>query len=268
MKTVYLDLETTGLDEDDEILECSIVGEEGEDLFHSYFKPIHHKSWKPAQRVNHISPKMVEDAPSLRENLNEIIRVIKGKHVVIYNSGFDCRYLPIYEHAKEISCCMVTFANWYADKYYTRSTWRKLTFAASHIKYEWRGSAHSAKSDALACQAVWKFLQSDDKDLPLASAIGLINFGGYVFDCAVLDDDESVINIEGIRELLQKNDSGYTCKKEDKITYQYKSEKYDAVESKILLDIIESIFGENKLLRELAENQIDTLIKNSVKYEW
>ena len=36
-------------------------------LFDSYFKPLKHKEWSKAESVNHISPKMVADAPYINE---------------------------------------------------------------------------------------------------------------------------------------------------------------------------------------------------------
>lgn len=57
-KSIVIDTETTGLDPfRDELLQVSIIDEEGNVLFDSYFKPLKHKEWSKAESVNHISPK-------------------------------------------------------------------------------------------------------------------------------------------------------------------------------------------------------------------
>lgn len=56
-----LDLETTGLSLDAEILQLSIVNGRGKVLVNRYFKPIYTERWDDAMAVNHISPKKVKD---------------------------------------------------------------------------------------------------------------------------------------------------------------------------------------------------------------
>ena len=61
--TIVIDTETTGLDpEKDELLQVSIIDIDGNELFNSYFKP-HAISWHEAEKVNHISPEMVQNRP-------------------------------------------------------------------------------------------------------------------------------------------------------------------------------------------------------------
>ena len=61
MKTVYLDAETTGLHESDEIVELAIIDDDdGKILLNTLVKPIVHTYWPKAQRVHGISPTDVE----------------------------------------------------------------------------------------------------------------------------------------------------------------------------------------------------------------
>ena len=67
-KYIVLDTETTGLNAaEDEILQVSIIDNEGAVLFDSYIKPTQHTEWAEAERIHHITPEMVADAPTIAE---------------------------------------------------------------------------------------------------------------------------------------------------------------------------------------------------------
>lgn len=50
--TVYLDTETTGLDDDDEIVELGIADAEGQVLVSTLVRPEHHTEWPEAEAIN------------------------------------------------------------------------------------------------------------------------------------------------------------------------------------------------------------------------
>lgn len=183
--TVFLDLETTGFHADDEILEVGISDHNGNALIDSYVKPVEKTSWKEAQAINNISPKMVASAPTLEELKPQIIEAIKDKTVVIYNASFDTKFLSgIIEHAANVECCMLAFAehNNVLDEKRGGFKWIKQVVAAEFIGYEWTGRAHSALADSLACRGVWLYLQgvTPDADLPYeAFALREIHKGKY-----------------------------------------------------------------------------------------
>ena len=56
METVYLDTETTGVADDDEMVELTIIDDDGKPLIDTLIKPKYHTSWPGAQRVHGISP--------------------------------------------------------------------------------------------------------------------------------------------------------------------------------------------------------------------
>ena len=56
MDTVYLDTETTGVADDDEMVELTIIDDDGEPLINTLIKPKFHRTWAGAQRVHGISP--------------------------------------------------------------------------------------------------------------------------------------------------------------------------------------------------------------------
>ena len=152
MKTVYLDTETTGVSDDDEMVELTIIDDDGKPLIDTLIKPKYHTSWPGAQRVHGISPIDVRHAPTQDEISDEIREVVKGKMVVIYNAPFDQKFLPELDEAAEIRCCMREFAT------FNKSKWKSLTNATKIIGYEWTG-AHRALADTLALRSVWKFIQ-------------------------------------------------------------------------------------------------------------
>ena len=68
MRTVYLNLETTGLNSaEDEIVEIGILADNGEPIIDSLVRPQRHRSWPNAQRIHGISPADVQGAPILEE---------------------------------------------------------------------------------------------------------------------------------------------------------------------------------------------------------
>ena len=153
MKTVYLDAETTGLHESDEIVELTIIDADGNILLKTLVKPIAHTYWPGAQRAHGISPMDVRNAPTQKQISDKIRDAVRGTRVVIYNAPYDSQYLPELEEAKEIRCAMREFADW------NNSKWLNLTNATKIVGYEW-GGAHRALADTKALRAVWHFLQT------------------------------------------------------------------------------------------------------------
>ena len=70
---LVFDLETTDvISGKAEILQIAITDGNGCPLFSSLVKPTHRKSWSQAEKVNHISPEMVENAPTFNEIREQI----------------------------------------------------------------------------------------------------------------------------------------------------------------------------------------------------
>ena len=152
MKTIYLDTETTGLSDHDEIVELTIIDDNGEPLINTLVKPINHTRWPKAQDVHGISPMDVRNAPTQTQISGKIRDVIRDTRVVIYNAPYDSQYLPELEDAIEVRCAMREFAD------FNKSKWLKLVNATKIVGYEWEG-AHRALADTKALRAVWKFIQ-------------------------------------------------------------------------------------------------------------
>ncbi len=160
-KEIVIDTETTGLDTfDDELLQVSIIDTDGNVVFDSYFKPIRHNEWYEAQNVNHISPEMVADAPTIYEKAAEINAIISQADLVIgYNVGFDLMMLANNGviSIKDIKSydVMERFAEIYGEwsEWYQNYKWQSLARAAEYCGYDWsrqNGKEHNSLADCFA----------------------------------------------------------------------------------------------------------------------
>lgn len=153
-KTIVLDLETTGLSSAfDEVLQVSIINEEGTVLLNSYVKPYYTEVWPDAERVNNISPEMVADAPYPHEILPIIKGIIEDTETIItYNGEFDMGFLRkwgITSHAMMVDV-MEAFAPYYGEwsSRYQGFKWQSLSFCSTFFGYEF--SAHDSLEDVKA----------------------------------------------------------------------------------------------------------------------
>lgn len=158
--TVVIDTETTGLDpERDELLQISIISHQGEKIFDSYFNP-NADSWPAAEAVNHISPEMVQDAPSITEKIAEINEILYQADMIIgYNTYFDIRFLEnsgvIFSEKVNVVDVMQEFAIIYGEwsDYFMSYKWQKLTTAANYYKYDWSTLPEGAHNSLADCYA-------------------------------------------------------------------------------------------------------------------
>jgi DNA polymerase-3 subunit epsilon len=115
-----------------------------------------------AQAIHGISDAMVRSAPTLGQLWPDILRILSGRQVVIYNAAYDREFFPDrLKCATQISCAMLKFAEargeWNAR--YGNFRWHRLEDAARHVGHVWAGQAHRALADAQACRSVWTWLQ-------------------------------------------------------------------------------------------------------------
>ena len=85
---VFLDTETTGLDDDAQVVEIAIVDDTGAVLFESLVKPT--VPVEPeAAAIHGIGPDRLASAPTWPEIAEQVRAALEGKTVVIFNSDFD-----------------------------------------------------------------------------------------------------------------------------------------------------------------------------------
>ncbi len=164
--TRYLDTETTGF-QGSELVEIALLNSHGRPLIDTLIRPTRAKRWDDAQRIHGISPAMVKDAPTLEDVLPEVIRHLRGHHLVVYNLSFDISFFPteVRSAPAKMSCAMEQFAEAYGDwnDYHGSYRWQKLHVAAAHVRHTWEGTAHRARADAHACRSVWRWLREQRK---------------------------------------------------------------------------------------------------------
>ncbi len=161
-KPVYIDTETTGLRQSDEVVEISIVDFDGTILLSSLVKPT-----QPipvdAQYIHGISNEMVKTAPMWPVLWPQIREIFHGRVIAAYNAPFDLkmmqqshsRYkLPWRESLKLVDVLLI-----YSDY---KGIWDPVRRSMRYFKLQEAGSsfniplpnAHRSTADALLTRAV------------------------------------------------------------------------------------------------------------------
>lgn len=159
---ISIDTETTGLDSSvDEILQVSIVNAGGVTIYNKYFKPRTHTEWKEAESVNHITPEMVKDCPTIDKAADEIsIILCNAKKIIGYNAPFDLAFLRAAGIQIPESAEIVDVMQMFAEIKGEPEKWHKLTECAEYYGYKWEGAAHDSAADAKATLYCYKQMTS------------------------------------------------------------------------------------------------------------
>jgi len=151
-----LDIETTGLNDDDEIIEIAIIDGHGKVLLDTRVLPQDHISAIAAE-THRAGNEIVESAPRWSEIHDNVFSAIASReNLVIFNSEFKIRMIqqtaskhglkcpPI--HA---SCVMIHYAEYYGDWDEARQNWRfqSLANAATQQGIKVDGNLRKALSD-------------------------------------------------------------------------------------------------------------------------
>ena len=173
--TVYLDIETTGLEpETNELLEIGIIDDAGDVVLHSLVRPVSLTRWDDALAVHGISSDDVRDAPTLEDLRPDICAAVTGRAVIAYNAPFEQAFLPDeLATADSVRCCMAAFAECHGswNDYYGNREYVSLAAAARHVRFTWPGPAHRAIADCQATRAVWHYLEDPALQADIAAQI-------------------------------------------------------------------------------------------------
>lgn len=164
-KYIVLDTETTGLNAaEDELLQVSIIDEEGNVLFDRYIRPTQHTEWAEAEHINHITPEMVADAPIIAEVMPEITDILKRYDKIVgYNVRFDADFLKNNGAEFADNTNFVDSMKIFSLYFSADNKRCKLTEAADYFCYDWseHKEAHNSLGDCFATLYVYKKLTTD-----------------------------------------------------------------------------------------------------------
>ena len=176
---LILDTETTGLGEDAEVVEISIIDAQGNTLLNSLVKPS-----KPipadATAVHGITNEMVSGAPAWDQLHKQFADIMSNKEqpLIIYNDSYDMRVLnqtariygirPAYftssfvRNCESVYCAMLAYAEFYGewDNYRNAFKWQKLTNAVKQCGLEVE-NAHRSLSDCRMTLQVLQFMAAN-----------------------------------------------------------------------------------------------------------
>jgi len=153
---LYLDTETTGLSPDRgaRLVEIAIVDSLGRTVFDSLINP-GIRIPREAADIHGISDAMVRSKPRFEEVVPQLLKLVSGRELVIYNAAYDIQFFPNkLSNAQRIHCAMKSFSQAIGQ-----SRWVKLSDAAQRVGHVWEGAAHRALADAQACRSVWEWLE-------------------------------------------------------------------------------------------------------------
>ncbi len=154
---LFLDTETTGLDERAQIIEVSILDAAGNVCLDSLVKP-RGKIPVEVQRIHGIRDADVKDAPTWLELWPKVERVVAGRVIATYNAEFDMKmmrqdhyrhHIPWTLSEDAFVCLMKLYARFKGEwnPKYGNYRWHSLEAAAGHCDLEIH-NMHRAEDDA------------------------------------------------------------------------------------------------------------------------
>jgi len=165
---VFLDLETTGLDEFAQVVEVAVVDNEGNTLLDTLVKPT--EPIPPgATEIHGISNQDVANSPNFAEVWQEQLQpVLTNKTVCIWNTAFDLRIIhqTLFEYElpphsiQKAYCVMKLYADFNSSWNPVRKqkTWRKLSVAAEQCGIPLPNDLHRALTDAKLTREVFHYI--------------------------------------------------------------------------------------------------------------
>lgn len=155
-RCLYLDTETTGKSSSDELVEVTLIDEDGLVLLDTLCNPGFHIP-DGARAIHGISDEMVATAPSAHEVKQRVYDLCDGAEVLIYNAAFDCRFLPELKRISKVRCVMQDLR-----RHLGQTSSVNLKAAADITGFDWgaHGDPHRAKADAFAARHVDMWLRA------------------------------------------------------------------------------------------------------------
>ena len=167
---LFLDTETTGLDNYSEIVEICILDNEGRILFESLVKPTQ-RIPDDASRIHGITNSMVENERNWEQVWDEVKLILSDRAVGIYNEDFDLRMIRqtntkygIHWHPDtSFFCIMKLYAQFYGRWNSARGSyrWHSLENAGRQCRIP-LPNTHRAKDDTLLSRSVFHYIANSE----------------------------------------------------------------------------------------------------------
>ena len=171
LNPLFLDTETTGLDNQSEIIELCIIDNEDRVLFDSLIKPI--APIPPdSTHIHGITSAMVADSPNWITVWPKVESILRGSQICIYNADFDLRMIQQTHNRygllwkpsnseTNLHCMMKLFAQFRGDWDSRRKAyrWSSLDDAGKYAKVP-LPNTHRALDDTRLARALLYYIAS------------------------------------------------------------------------------------------------------------
>src|SRR5215218_9326891 len=159
-RVIYLDTETTGFGPRAEIVDIAAVSAAGEVLLESLVQPTR-RIPADATAVHGITNTDVKDAPTWCDLYEELLRVLAGRRIIVYNVIFDrqmvnqaCERYDLAAPAADWECAMRKYAGFYGNWDSGKRWYRFQKLERAVLAFGAEPGGHRAAADAFACRAV------------------------------------------------------------------------------------------------------------------
>jgi DNA polymerase-3 subunit epsilon len=160
-KYLILDTETSGLDDDDEIIQMAIIDLDENVLYNTLIKPKAKKSISRDSTLIHgLTKKDLAEAPFFETEVFKFIDIIKDKTILMYNAEFDARLLRQTCYAN--NCEEFTLSCWCVMKEYSKFVGEWNDYHNDYKYQKLSGGDHTALGDCKATLRVLKKMAKSD----------------------------------------------------------------------------------------------------------
>lgn len=172
MKGIILDVETTGIDRKDEVVELAISDLNGNILFYSRIKPTVIMS-AMATRLNGITDTMLKNEPSIIDVLQKIEPIVRdADKIYCWSSDFVINKLIKTAHSMDadfeiIKLIRKRLVDVRSIVNYDDRCWPRMDAVAYNYGISWEGKRYSSMNDCLVISKLINALR-DDKNISYA----------------------------------------------------------------------------------------------------
>jgi DNA polymerase III epsilon subunit-like protein len=175
-RVIYLDTETTGFGPRAEIVDIAVVSSAGEVVLESLVQPTR-RIPADATAIHGITDADVKDAPAWCDLYEDLLRVLAGRRVIVYNVIFDrqmvnqaCDRYDLAAPAADWECAMRKYAGFYGNWDSGKRWYRFQKLERAVLAFGAEPGGHRAAADAFACRAVVLGMAATAPPLPAAGA--------------------------------------------------------------------------------------------------